>query len=102
MKLCDSIVALMQCDESRRYVYLSKSRSNMDALNLYVTENVDFNTTKVTIYVVLPMGIAQIHQKIDGVFADEGSTSSDYIKKHLLLKEGGFIMWVSPETQEII
>jgi hypothetical protein len=102
MKLLDKAVQLMSGDEKKRYAYISKSKVNMTALNLHVSQSVDFSKTKVTIFVANPIIVNKISGKLDGVFADKSSTSEEHLRKFLDLTPEAFIQWVDPTNLEVI
>jgi hypothetical protein len=101
MKLNEKVVELMADPKKKYYAYVSKSKDNMNGLNAYVSENVDFSETKVTIYVVHPIGVTAVPKTLDGVFADAGSTTEAHLRRFLNIRAGAFLTWVDATTTEI-
>lgn len=101
MNLLDKVVELMKSETKKRYAYISKKKDNMSKLNVHVSETVDFAKTKVSVFVVNPIGLTGVTGKLDGVFADSSATTEDHLRKFLDFKKDSFLKWVNPETLEL-
>jgi len=102
MKVQDEIVSILNSDSDKVYVYVAKESKNLDAVRQYAMENCDFSKAKAKVVLVFPLGLGQILSEVDGVYVDADSTTEDFLKKNLKVRDSGFIKQVNPETLEIL
>jgi hypothetical protein len=96
VQIKSTILKHFKTDSDKNYVYVTKSKNNLDEVYNFISDEIDLEGTEnnVHIYLTHPIGIREIVEMIDGVYADEGSTSEKHIKTHLFLKPEAFIVWL--------
>lgn len=100
MTVQSKLVDLINTTDKKKYAYISKKSTNLDAAMLDVASKCDFSVATTLVYLVFPIGIDKLPE-LDGLFVDQDSTTEEHIRKFVKFNEGATIAWASPETQEI-
>ncbi len=102
MLIQDKLNELLNSNDGKVYLYISKHRENLDKIRQSSLENVDFTKTQTKVLLLFPLGLGFIRGKINGVYYDNDATTEGFVLDHVDLSENPFFQSINPETLEII
>lgn len=102
MFIKDIIVDLLNKNDGKVYIYVTKSKQNLDKVRVNSNENIDFSKTSTKIVLTFPMGLGYIRGKVDGIFYDKDETTQGFIANYVELTNDTFFQEIDPETQELL